>query len=157
MSSSITVTTAANAESLWIIRDRMKFMGDVPGTGLAVGELEVPPGSGTPPHTHASPEVFRVLSGEVTFGVFGEKPPRLVVAGAGAVVSVPPHAPHNYHNAGRTPATMLVVVVQDMITFFRDLGRREEPPAGPPSAAELAGVMAACQRHHITLLSGPPA
>ena len=30
MSSSITVTTAANAESLWIIRDRMKFMGDVP-------------------------------------------------------------------------------------------------------------------------------
>lgn len=156
MPTSITITTKANAESVWVIRDRITFMGEVPGTDLALLEVEVPPGSGTPPHTHASPELFRVLSGEVTFGLFAEMPPREVVAGPGTVVTIPPDAPHNYRNAGREPVTMLVVVDRTMVEFFRDLGRREEPAGGPPSAAEISEVMAACARHGIAVLQAPP-
>lgn len=156
VTATITLTTPAQAETLWVVRDRVRFLGDVPGTDLALIELEVPPGAGTPPHTHASPEVFRVLSGELTFGLFGSAPPREVTAGPGTVVSVPSGVPHNYRNASLTSATVLVVLDRTMVAFFRDLGRPAIPPSDPPSADEINEVLAACARHQITLLPGPP-
>jgi len=153
MKTSITVTSTHQADSLWVVRDRVSFLGAVPGSSLSLLELEVPPGSGTPPHTHASPETFRVLSGEVTFGLFDEKPPRFAVAGPGAVVRIPSHAAHNYQNAGPVPATLLVLVDDSMVRFFRDLGKAQRPPEAPPAAAEIAAVMAACSRHGINLLA----
>ena len=128
----------------------------VPGTTLVVLEVEVPPGSGTPPHTHASPEIFRVLSGEVAFGRFGEDGPGEDIAGPGTVVTVPSGVPHNYRNAGSTVASMLVVAERSMSDFFRDVGRRDAPPAGPPSEAEIGAMLAACARHGILVLGGPP-
>ncbi|MBL9204955.1 MAG: cupin domain-containing protein [Opitutaceae bacterium] len=154
--SSVTVTTPAQADSVWVVGDRITFLGEVPGTALSLLEVEVPPGSGTPPHTHASPELFRVLSGEVTFGIFATTPPHEVVARAGTVVTVPPHAAHNYRNTGSQAAAMTVVLDRSMVEFFRDLGRRQAPAGGPPSEAEIAEVMAACVRHQIRLLPSPP-
>ena len=156
MSSAISIVRAADAEAVWVIRDRITFLGEIPGTDMAVLEVEVPPGSGTPPHRHASPEIFRILSGEITFGKFDGVPTQ-EVAGAGTVVTVPSSVPHNYQNAGSEPASMLVVVGEQMTAFFRDLGRRDAPPAGPPSEDEIAAVMAACARHDISILAGPPA
>jgi len=155
MSPRIQVVHPSEAEVLWVVRDRIRFMGEVAGTGLSVLEVEVPPGSGTPPHLHASPEIFRVLDGEIAFGIFEDGAAREVVAGAGAVVTVPSRVAHGYRNAGVGPATMLVVVERLMIDFFRDLGRLETPPQGPPNDAELAAVFSACARHDISLLSGP--
>lgn len=152
----ITHTTAAEAETLWVIRDRVTFLGAVPGSGLSLLEVEVPPGSGTPPHCHASAEVFRVLSGEVTFGMLDAPRPRFLVGGAGTVVRIPSNAPHSYQNRGSGPARMLVVVEQAMVDFFRDLGRREVPSGGPPGEDELAAVMAACARHRIQILPADP-
>jgi quercetin dioxygenase-like cupin family protein len=155
MTHTIGITPRADAEALWVVRDRIRFMGDVPGTDLGVIEVEVPPGSGTPPHHHDSPEIFRVLEGEITFGHFGEGPPSLVAAGPGTVVTVPTRVPHNYANASTAPASMLVVVERTMIDFFRDLGRREAPPQQPPGPDEIAAVLAACDRHGITVLAPP--
>lgn len=157
MHATIQVVRRAEAETVWVVRDRIRFMGEVSGTELAMLEVEVPSGSGTPPHVHASPEIFHVLDGEITFGLFDGPAPREVVAGSDAVVTVPPRVPHNYRNASAAPATMLVVVEQSMVRFFRDLGRHEAPPAGLPSEAEIAEVMAACARHDIAVLGGPPA
>jgi quercetin dioxygenase-like cupin family protein len=157
MSATISIVRGADADAVWVIRDRVRFMGEVAGTDLAVLEVEVPPGSGTPPHLHASPEIFRVLSGELTFGFFEAGPPTQTVAGAGTVVTVPSRVPHNYQNAGPVPASMLVVVERSMAAFFRDLGRTDAPPAGPPSEEEIAAVLAACARHDITILAGATA
>lgn len=157
MTPAVQIVRRAEADTLWVVRDRIRFMGEVASSDLSVLEVEVPPGSGTPPHVHASPEIFRVLDGEITFGIFGDGPPSEVIASADTVVTVPPRAPHNYRNAGAAPATMLVVVERSMVDFFRDLGRPEAPPAGPPSDAEIAEVMAACARHDIAILGGPPA
>jgi quercetin dioxygenase-like cupin family protein len=157
MSSKIRITRSEEAEALWVVRDRIRFLGEEAGSGLALLEVEVPPGSGTPPHRHASPEIFRVLAGEVTFGLFGEGAPSEATVGAGTVVTVPSGVPHSYRNASAAPASLLVVVERPMVDFFRDLGRREAPPEGPPGAAEIAAVMAACARHGITILDGPPA
>lgn len=150
-------TTVDEADALWVVRDRVRFMGELDGTELAILDIDVPPGSGTPPHRHDSPEIFRVLDGELTFGSFGDGPPAETVAGVGTVVTVPSGAAHNYRNAGSVPARMLVVVERSMIAFFRDLGRREVPPNAPPSDAEIADVLAACARHGIHVLGGPPA
>ncbi|NKF31229.1 cupin domain-containing protein, partial [Pseudomonas sp. BGM005] len=62
--------TQESAEALWVIRDKVQFMGEVPEMGLSVLEVTVPPGSGTPPHKHQSIEIFRVVSGEITFTLF---------------------------------------------------------------------------------------
>lgn len=157
MPPTISVVREADAEFLWVVGDKVRFMGEVAGTELAVLQVEVPPGSGTPPHLHASPEIFRVLAGEVTFGRFEGGAPSHVVAGVGTVVTVPSRVPHNYRNEGGAMASMLVVVERSMAAFFRDVGRSDPPLAGPPSAEDIATVMAACARHGITLLGGPPA
>jgi len=153
MSAAIGITHHADAEDLWVVRDRVRFMGDVAGTDLTVLEVEVPPGSGTPPHQHESPEIFRVLVGELTFGTFGGGAPSQVVAGAGTVVTVPSRVPHNYLNAGPAAASMLVVVERSMAAFFRDVGRAATPPATPPDGDEIARMLAACARHGITVLA----
>jgi quercetin dioxygenase-like cupin family protein len=156
MKPTITLTRPAEAEALWVIRDRIKFLGRVPDRDLELVEVEVPPGSGTPPHRHDSPEVFRILSGEVTFGLPEANPPGEVTATAGTVVAVPSRSAHYYRNAGAGPAVMLVLLDGTMTAFFRDLGRSREPEPGPPSAAEISAVMAACARHRIDILPPSP-
>jgi quercetin dioxygenase-like cupin family protein len=157
MTPSSNITRRTDADALWVVRDRVRFMGDLAGTALTVLEVEVPPGSGTPPHLHDSPEIFRVLEGELTFGRFGDGPPSLVAAGPGTVVTVPSRVPHNYANASAAPASMLVVVERSMADFFRDVGSREAPPAAPPADDEIARMLAACDRHGITILAPSPA
>lgn len=155
MPSPVTLTRPEEAHALWIIRDRMRFMGDVAGTNLAVVEIDVPPGSGTPPHRHESIEIFRVLSGEITFGLFDGDEPQFVVGGAGSVATIPSNAAHNYQNNSAAPASLLVVVERPMIEFFHELGKEEDPPAGPPSDDEIAEVMAMCAKHGVQILGGP--
>ena len=156
MSHAATIVRGREAEALWVIRDRVRFMGEVAGAGLTILEVDVPPGSGTPPHHHASPEIFRVLAGEIVFAVFGTAEPSRLTADAGTVVTVPARVPHSYQNVGTTDASMLVVVERSMADFFRDLGQPHPPPAGPPTDGEVARVLAACARHGITVLGGPP-
>ncbi len=149
---SASFVTSENAETLWVVRDKVRFMGDVDGRDLSVLEVMVPPGSGTPPHMHESAEIFRVLDGEITFGLFDTKPPRQIVAGPGTVVTIGSGEAHNYMNSGHGPAEMLVVVDTSMKQFFKDLGRTEAPEQGPPSAAEIEEVQRACARHGISML-----
>ncbi len=157
MPSTMHITRAADAEAVWVVRDRVRFMGELDGTDLAVLDVEVPSGSGTPPHVHTSPEIFHVVAGEITFGQFGDEGASETVVGPGAVVTVPSEMPHNYRNAGSTTARMLVVVERAMRDFFRDVGRHEPPPANPPSDEEIAALLDACARHGIRVLSGAPA
>jgi quercetin dioxygenase-like cupin family protein len=144
------------APALYVVRDRIRFFGPVEGSDLKLLEVEIPPGSGSPPHRHASPETFRILEGEITFGLFEPgRPPEQVVAGSGAVLRLKSWQGHNYTNMGRTTARMLVIVDDSMIDFFEDLGTEATPEAGPPSDAEIGAIMAACQRHGIEVLAGP--
>jgi quercetin dioxygenase-like cupin family protein len=155
---SIQATTPATAPAVWVLGDRLSFMGSLAAPALDVVRVEVPPGSGTPPHRHASVEIFQVLSGEITFGTFAEgQPPQHFVAGPGAVVTVPSGVGHNYGNAGEGPAVMTVVVEPAMTAFFRSVGTATAPPPGPPAPDVLAAVLAACERHGIEMLGTPPA
>ena len=73
---SIQVTSAQDGETRWVVADRIRFLGGPAGANLELVEVEIPPGSGTPPHSHASPELFYILDGEITIRHFAAgKPP----------------------------------------------------------------------------------
>lgn len=141
----IDVTTPRSGETLWVIADRIRFLGGIPGSNFELLEVEVPPGSGTPPHSHASPEMFYVLEGKLTirhFGAGGQ--PEMTVAGPGTTVRIGPMAAHNYTNESDRPVRTLVLIEPSMIAFFREIGT-PEPQAEP----DFARIGAAMQRHGI--------
>ncbi len=143
------VITHDTAEALWVVADRIRFLGGLPGTELDLIEVEVPPGSGTPPHAHASPELFHVLEGRLTIRSFAGPEPEAAEVGPGGTVRVAPWAPHNYANESRRPVRMLVLLDGTMTAFFRDIGTAARPEH--PAAAAIAAAMA---RHGIRLV-GP--
>jgi quercetin dioxygenase-like cupin family protein len=145
---SIDVTTTHEGETRWVVADRIRFLGGLAGSNLELVEVEVPPGSGTPPHSHASPELFYVIDGEITIRYFAaDAPPTMILAGAGTSVRIERHAPHNYMNESGKPARMLVIVEPSMTAFFREIGTTE-----PQAQPDFARIGAAMQRHGIHAL-----
>lgn len=145
---SINVTTMQEGETRWVVADRVRFLGGLAGANLELLEVEIPPGSGTPPHSHASPELFYVIDGEITIRHFAAgKPPVTVAANAGTSVRIDGNAPHNYMNESDKTARMLVLVEPSMTAFFREVGTRE-----PQREPDFARIGAAMQRHGIEAL-----
>jgi quercetin dioxygenase-like cupin family protein len=146
----IEVTTAINADYRWVASDHIRFLGGVPGSDLELLDIEVPPGSGTPPHIHESPELFYILEGEMTVRQFGAGLlPQVIKAGPGTSVRVPSRVPHNYSNESDKPVRILVLLAPSMIAFFRDIGSVERPQGAP----DFARIEDAMDRHGIEALS----
>ena len=143
------VITRDSAEALWVVADRIRFRGRLPGSALELIEVDVPPGSGTPPHVHASPEMFHVVEGTLTIRSFAGPVPEAAEVGPGGTVRVAPWAPHNYSNDSRRPVRMLVLLEDTMTAFFRDIGTAERP-----EHPDFAAIAAAMARHGIRLV-GP--
>lgn len=145
----IEVTTADNSDYLWVVADRIRFLGSVPGSDLELLDIEVPPGSGTPPHVHESPELIYIVEGELTLRQFDtDQFPREIKAGAGTSVKVPSRVPHNYSNESSAPVRMLVMIAPSMIAFFRDVGSEHRMEGVP----DFAHIGAAMSRHGIETL-----
>ncbi len=155
MAAEVTLTPEDRLETLWVLGERLRILGAPPGKENFAALVDVSPGAGVPLHRHASPELFQVLSGEITFSRIGPMGRQDVVAKPGDVVQVPAHAPHGYRNAAERPGAMLVLLDDAMAAFFRDIGQ-PAPPAGPPGPEDLARVGAACARHGVEMLEGPP-
>lgn len=143
----IDFTDPAAADTLWVVGDRLRFHGGLGGQGPELIEVEVPAGSGTPPHRHAAAEMFLVLEGELTVGDFADgRPPVLRRLGAGGTARVAGWAPHNYANESDRPVRMLVLIEPQMIDFFRDIGTVERQ--GTPDFERMGAAMA---RHGIEI------
>ncbi|WP_206078439.1 cupin domain-containing protein [Poseidonocella sp. HB161398] len=146
------MTAPQDGEAVWVAADRIRFLGGLPGTGAELVEVEVPPGSGTPPHSHASAELFYILEGALTLRQFpaGDEPPVTIQAGPGCTLRIAPWQPHGYANESGAPVRMLVLLEPGMTAFFRDIGM----PA-PEARPDIARIGAAMDRHGIAML--PPA
>lgn len=144
------VNTPANADYTWVIADKIRFLGGIPGSSIELLDIEVPQGSGTPPHTHEAAELMYILEGELTVRQFGpELPPVVTQAGPGTAVKIPSRVPHNYVNEGSKPVRMLVMLEASMVAFFRDVGSAERPTGAP----DFARIGAAMERHGIEALA----
>ena len=79
------------------------------------------------PHTHAGPEGFYVLEGQIEFVVGDESR----VGGPGFWALVPSGVFHTFGNAGAAPARLLIIHVPAADAYFvelQELWSRAEPP-----------------------------
>lgn len=149
----ITITPRERIETYWVVADQLRFLGQLPGTDTWLIETEAPPGSGTPPHTHASPELFVVTKGRLTLRSFGPEGVKTIQLGVGESAAIGSMEPHNYTNETSEPVHFLIVLDESMITFFREIGKDTPPaPGAEPDFAAIAGAMA---RHGIGMVTPP--
>jgi quercetin dioxygenase-like cupin family protein len=96
-----------------------KVAGKHTGGAYAVILVIVPPGNGPPPHLHHDEdELFMVEEGEFEFRS-GDAIQRGV---AGTIAVLPRGLPHTFHNVGKTPGKVYVVITPARFeSFFVDV------------------------------------
>lgn len=88
-----------------------------------VWRTSVAPGSATPPHRHATEEIFVFLSGQGRAQI-GEQ---ILNFSAPATVIAPAHVTHQFFNTGSTPTDAIVVVGVGSSIYDKDGHEMELP------------------------------
>jgi quercetin dioxygenase-like cupin family protein len=120
-----------------------KAMASETGDQFSVWESIVPPGAGTPPHTHTrEDEAFYVLSGEVLIEVEGAADPLRL--GSGGFLFAPRNRRHALRNIGPVAAHLLVFAIPGtgldrMFAAFDAAGKRT---AQMPAIDAIAAIAA---------------
>jgi quercetin dioxygenase-like cupin family protein len=104
----------------------------------AVGEFVLPPAGVVHPHLHRqNEEAFYVLEGEFAVGV-GEE---TVTARTGSFILIPRGTVHSLHNAGTTPARLLVVISPGgMEAMYGEIGRVLSAPERSADRAAIQSI-----------------
>ena len=130
--------------------DLYRFLVTGAETGGAYFAMEaiVPPGGGPPPHTHRNEdETFYVVEGRIEFLLADQ----VVTGNVGDFVNVPRGAVHRFHNAGTTPARMILTFTPAGIEhFFEETLERALDPSqtgGDDIDAVAARYVAAAPRY----------
>ncbi|MDT2004129.1 cupin domain-containing protein [Rhodococcus opacus] len=118
----VSMVGPGDGETIVLGTTQLRILEDGSTTGhrLGIGETTLAPHTDGPPqHRHAQhDEGFYVISGTVRFTV-GQK---TYDAAAGALVMIPPGAPHTFANVTDHPAVMLNTFTPDLyVQYFRDL------------------------------------
>ncbi|PDS75195.1 cupin domain-containing protein [Rhizobium sp. L43] len=140
------------AKRFFVLGDRVERQLRLRGTWLNIFDVTVPPGSRTPKHAHASPEVFRILEGSLTIWRLTDGGPEEIEARPGDIVTIAPFVVHGYANRGTVPAVFSAVVDREMAEFIEAEGTTE-PPKASPSAETIARMTAAANAYGITILA----
>ena len=110
----------------------------------------IPSGGVVPMHSHADPETFLVVAGEVEGLVHLPEGHSWVPIRPGDVFHVPGGAKHAWRNRSCEPAVQIVVTTARIGRFFREIGTRVEPggpPAGPPSPDAVQHFLDTSERY----------
>jgi len=153
MESKVTFVGRGEGRSIQAGTDLISFKGaSEHGIGSLFLELRCPPGSGPPPHTDPSEELFYVLEGDFEFLAESSGGPTTRRASAGDAVVVAKGAAHTYRNVGSTDGT-LIVFFRDgapMQAFFEEMGTAvADPGSWTPDDPDIDRIMAAAGRHGI--------
>jgi quercetin dioxygenase-like cupin family protein len=110
----------------------------------------IPPGVFVPLHSHADPETFVQISGEIEGLAQSARGSRWTRIAPGDVFHVPGEARHAFRNRSREPAVSIVVSTSKLGRFFRDIGiplALGAPPPGPPSPNSIQHFLAIAERY----------
>ncbi len=138
------------AEAISVLGPTIQFLvppGDERAPCIMRGTI--PPGGSVPMHSHADPESFVMLSGNVEGLVYEDDDFTWLCINPGDVFHVPANAKHGWRNRAAQPAVMLLVSTARMGQFFREIGKRTTPgaPAVPPSPEEIAHFLEVSERY----------
>jgi mannose-6-phosphate isomerase-like protein (cupin superfamily) len=128
------------AETLNVLGPTVRFLAGPAGSddSPCVMEGTIPPEGIVPLHSHADPEIFLPVSGELEGLSQANGNFEWVRVAPGAIFHVPPNARHAWRNPARVPAVVIIVTTARMARFFREIGtpyREGEPPKRPTNAA----------------------
>jgi quercetin dioxygenase-like cupin family protein len=143
MSNSNTTTKATAAKASFVLADHVERRARLEGTWLNIFDVTVPPNAGTPLHSHASPEVFRIIEGSLTIQRMTDGGLTEVTAVAGDIVTVPEHVPHGYRNPGHAPAVFSAIVDTEMALYFEAADSGKPVPGTPRDEAAEQVIVAA--------------
>jgi mannose-6-phosphate isomerase-like protein (cupin superfamily) len=143
----MSISTPARAHRVdWSALERVEILGPVlefltpagaPDDTPCIIRGAIPPGGIVPLHSHADPETFLVLSGELEGLSMSGEDFEWVPIRVGDLFHVPGDARHAWRNTGTEPAVTLAITTQRLGRFFRE--------AGPE--AELERFLAVAERY----------
>lgn len=151
MSNSSHADMAAQPKPLFVLGDHVQRQARLEGTWLNIFDVTVPAGGGTPLHSHASPEVFRILEGSLKVQQMTDAGLVETEAKAGDIISIPGDVPHGYSNASDDAVVFSAIVDNDMAAYFEvaDIG----PVADSAPEAVAERFETAAHAHGIQILA----
>lgn len=128
----------ADVPPLQVLSDQLRLLlrSSDSASRMSAMVVEVPPGGGVPPHSHAvEEEGYFVLEGELTLTIGGDTRP----LAAGDFGHVPAGTPHGYANRAREPVRFLAWTVGGPVDeFFEAVSQRvKQMPRDAPVLEEL--------------------
>jgi len=151
MSNSSHADAAAQAKPLFVLGDHVQRQARLEGTWLNIFDVTVPAGGGTPLHSHASPEVFRILEGALTVQQMTDSGLAETEAQAGDIISIPGNVPHGYSNTGTDAVVFAAIIDKDMAAYFEVADIGPDTENAPEVDAERFVV--AANAHGIRILA----
>jgi len=152
------VQNSADAPAYWEVDILWLILatGETTNGQYSLMEQLCPKNSGPPPHTHTQREMFYILDGEITF-LSGE---RMITAGAGSSVNVPPNTVHSFRVDTETARVLNSYTPAGFERLIIETSRPAEtrtlPPKGPPmTAGDFAGIKRIVEEVGMTWLDTP--
>jgi quercetin dioxygenase-like cupin family protein len=103
---------------------------------MTLWEGIISPGFGSPPpHAHPGSETFYLLEGDLEFTGINQDGPYTFRSGPGATVHIPGDAPHQFVNAGTTPARVLTIGMPGGLERYLTAFGAVLPAGVPPHVA----------------------
>ena len=124
---------ARSADTVEVLGPTIEFLtvADAADTATCVMRGMMPPGTSVPLHSHADPETYVIVSGDLEaltqFGA-GSAWVRLT---QGDVFHVPANAPHAFRNESPALVSMILVSTAKISRFFREIGAPVVPGKQP--------------------------
>jgi mannose-6-phosphate isomerase-like protein (cupin superfamily) len=129
---------------------QFKLIGAQTGNDITLGHVTVAPGGGPPLHVHhREHETFIIESGDLEMNIGGE----WKKAAPGCVVFLPKDVPHQFRNAGATPATFWAIATPSGFESFFERAASIFAEEGPPDIARIVQV---ANDHGMEVLGPPP-
>jgi quercetin dioxygenase-like cupin family protein len=144
----MTIVDPTSVETINVLGPTIQFITPPDGGGgdaPCVMRGTIPPGVVVPLHSHADPETFFQLSGQVEALDHSPEGFAWLPIGAGDLFHVPGGIKHAFRNAGPEPAVMLITSTERIGAFFREIAT----PAGgwPPSEDALRHFLETADRY----------
>jgi mannose-6-phosphate isomerase-like protein (cupin superfamily) len=142
----------APARTFFVLGDRIERRARLEGNWLNIFDITVPAGHGTPAHSQASPEVFRVLEGQLKVWLMTDAGEEEFELGVGDIITIPARVTHAYSNPGSKPTVFSALVDKDVADFIQSAGT-SNPPEADLTQEAVAQIVADASAHGIVYLA----
>lgn len=139
------VVMSGHGESLNVMGAGVRFLctGDRTDKAWSLMEVDLPEGSGPPPHHHPWDEAYYVVAGRVRFSIEGKDQ----VVGTGDFIYAPGGTVHGFQAISTEPARMLIFdAPAHAESFFREVDQEVKGPDDMPKVPLIGS------RHQIEFL-----